>query len=111
LFGALVFIPLAGRLGPAALEEYTNLEMPAWILPFQVLRGMLWVALTLPVIRMMKGRWWEIGLAHRVAGGPLHRSVWGELHLRLDRRLVPASSPWSKRFGNGLRSSTKEAEL
>jgi hypothetical protein len=24
---------------------------------------MIWVALALPVIRMMKGRWWEAGLA------------------------------------------------
>ncbi len=87
LFGALVFLPLAGRLAPAALEEYTNMEMPAWILPFQALRAVLWTALTLPVIRMMrehalpvpsvaegslskepalslpKGRWWETGLA------------------------------------------------
>ena len=87
LFGALVFLPLAGRLAPAALEEYTNMEMPAWILPFQALRAVLWAALTLPVIRMMrepalpvpsvaegslskepalslpKGRWWETGLA------------------------------------------------
>lgn len=63
LFGALVFMPLAGRLAPAALEEYSNLEMPAWVLPFQVLRGMFWAALTLPMFRMMKGRWWEIGLA------------------------------------------------
>ena len=61
LFGVLVFMPLAGRLAPVALEEYTDLEMPAWILPFQVVRGMLWAALTLPVIRMMKGRWWETG--------------------------------------------------
>jgi len=63
LFGALVFLPLAGRLAPAALEEYTNLEMPAWILPFQALRAVLWAALTLPVIRMMRGHWWEAGLA------------------------------------------------
>jgi hypothetical protein len=63
LFGALVFLPLTGRLDPAALEEYTNMEMPAWILPFQALRAVLWAALTLPVIRMMKGRWWEAGLA------------------------------------------------
>lgn len=26
-------------------------------------RGLLWVLLALPVIRMMKGRWWEAGLA------------------------------------------------
>ena len=63
LFGALVFLPLAGRLAPAALEEYTNMAMPAWILPFQALRAVLWAALTLPVIRMMRGRWWETGLA------------------------------------------------
>jgi len=79
LFGALFFLPLAGRLAPAALEEYTNMEMPAWILPFQALRAVLWAVLTLPVIRMMrepalpvpsvaegglpKGHWWETGLA------------------------------------------------
>jgi len=62
LFGALVFLPLAGHLAPDALQDYTNLEMPAWILPFQMVRAVLWAALTLPVIRMMKGRWWETGL-------------------------------------------------
>lgn len=34
-----------------------------WLVPFQVLRSLLWVALALPVTRMMKGRWWEAGLA------------------------------------------------
>lgn len=63
LFGAFVFLPLAGRLAPADLEEYTDLEMPVWVLPFQALRGVLWAALALPVIRMMKGRRREIGLA------------------------------------------------
>jgi hypothetical protein len=63
LFGAFVFLPLARRLAPEALAAYTNLEMPAWVLPFQALRGVLWAVLALPVIRMMKGRWWEIGLA------------------------------------------------
>jgi len=70
LFGALVFLPLAGRLAPAALEEYANMEMPAWILLFQALRAVLWAALTLPLMRMMKepglslskGRPWEPGL-------------------------------------------------
>jgi hypothetical protein len=28
-----------------------------------MLRGLIWAALALPVIRMMKGRWWEAGLA------------------------------------------------
>jgi hypothetical protein len=34
-----------------------------WMVPFQYLRGLLWVALALPVIRMMRGRDWETGLA------------------------------------------------
>ena len=29
----------------------------------QVVRGLLWTAIALPVIRMMKGKWWEAGLA------------------------------------------------
>jgi hypothetical protein len=34
-----------------------------WMLPLQFVRGLLWVLLALPVIRMMKGQWWEAGLA------------------------------------------------
>lgn len=34
-----------------------------WMLPFQFVRGLLWVSLAVLVIRMMKGRWWEAGLA------------------------------------------------
>jgi hypothetical protein len=34
-----------------------------WMPPLQFVRGLLWVCLALPVIRMMKGRWWEAGLA------------------------------------------------
>jgi hypothetical protein len=63
LFGAFVFLPLAGRLAAADLAAYSNLETPAWVLPFQVLRGVLWAVLSLPVTRMMKGRMWETGLA------------------------------------------------
>jgi hypothetical protein len=59
-FGMFVFMPLAGE---AYQEYYGDLQMPGWILPFQMVRGMIWVALALPVIRMMKGRWWEAGLA------------------------------------------------
>lgn len=59
-FGALVFLPLAGE---AFQEYYAGLEMPRWMIPFQGLRGVIWTALALPVIRMMKGRWWEAGLA------------------------------------------------
>jgi hypothetical protein len=33
------------------------------LLPLQVVRAMLCTALAIPVIRMMKGQWWETGLA------------------------------------------------
>lgn len=33
------------------------------LLPFQVLRALMWTVIALPVIRMMKGPWWETGLA------------------------------------------------
>lgn len=59
-FGMFVFMPLAGE---AYQEYYGDLQMPGWILPFQMVRGMIWAALALPVIRMMKGRCWEAGLA------------------------------------------------
>lgn len=59
LFGMLVFQPLAGE---AFQEYYAGLELPAWILPFQVFRGLLWTGLALPVVRMMKGSWREAGL-------------------------------------------------
>jgi hypothetical protein len=33
-----------------------------WLLPLQVVRAMLWTALAVLVIRMMKGAWWQIAL-------------------------------------------------
>ena len=35
----------------------------SWLIPFQILRAMLWTAIALPVIRMMKGPWQETALA------------------------------------------------
>ena len=34
-----------------------------WLLPLQVARGMLWTALAVLVIRMLRVRWWEAALA------------------------------------------------
>jgi len=34
-----------------------------WMVPFQYLRGLLWILLALPVIHMMRGHRWETGLA------------------------------------------------
>jgi hypothetical protein len=59
-FGMLVFRPLAGD---AFQEFYAGLQLPAWIVPFQMVRGLVWAALALPVIKMMEGELWEIKLA------------------------------------------------
>jgi hypothetical protein len=63
VFGLLVYLPLANYLAEEYLEEQPPPEVPAWVLPFQAVRALLWTAVTLPVIRAMKGRWWETGLA------------------------------------------------
>jgi len=34
-----------------------------WLIPFQILRAMLWVAIALPIVRMLKGDWRETALA------------------------------------------------
>lgn len=34
-----------------------------WLFALQIFRAMLWTAIAVPVIRMMKGAWWEAGLA------------------------------------------------
>ena len=34
-----------------------------WLLPLQAVRAILWAAIAVPVIRMMRGRSWEAGLA------------------------------------------------
>jgi len=41
----------------------TVLRDTPWLIPFQILRSMFWVALALPVIRMLKGRWPETAVA------------------------------------------------
>jgi hypothetical protein len=41
----------------------TVLRDSPWLIPFQIVRAMCWVALALPVIRMMKGQWPETALA------------------------------------------------
>jgi hypothetical protein len=59
-FGSFVFMPLAGE---AYQSYYGDLRPVAWLPLLQVVRGIMWAVLVLPVIRMMKGRWWEICLA------------------------------------------------
>ena len=65
------------------------LDETPWMIPVQYLRGALWVLIALPVIRMMKGGWWESGLALAVLF-----SV-PSLYLLLPNPLMPASVSWS----------------
>ena len=61
---------------PAVLEYYRGIDEGSflthmgsvvrdqpWLIPFQIVRAMLWVALALPVIRMLKGQWPETALS------------------------------------------------
>lgn len=58
LFGFVAVI-----LGGEAFQQYYgNLQLPDWFFPFQIIRGAVWVFLTIPLIRMMRGSWREIGL-------------------------------------------------
>ena len=59
-FGSFVFMPLAGE---AYQSYYGDLQPVAWLPLLQVVRGIMWAVLVLPVIRTMKGRWWETCLA------------------------------------------------
>lgn len=43
--------------------------------PLQVVRAMLWAAIAVPVIRMMKGQWWEAGLAVALLFGVVGTSL------------------------------------
>ena len=51
----------------------------------QIVRGLLWTALAVPVIKMMKGEWWESGLAVALLFGVFMNSL-----LLLPNPLMPA---------------------
>ncbi len=59
-FGAFVAMPLGGE---AFQELYGELQMPVWFFPFQIVRGMIFAALAIPLVQMMRGRLWEPALA------------------------------------------------
>lgn len=71
IFGALVFKPLAGE---AFNQYYGSTEFPSWMLPFQVLRGILWGFLAFLVLKMI-GEWrkarWAAALLFSVIMGTL----------------------------------------
>ena len=60
LFGAMVAWQV-----PAVREFYSDAVIPSagTIISLQLFRAMIWVAIAAPVIRLMKGPWWETALA------------------------------------------------
>jgi hypothetical protein len=46
-----------------------------WLIPLQTLRAILWAAIAVPVIRTMKGQWWEAGLAVALLFGVVATSL------------------------------------
>lgn len=49
--------------GSFAAQMIGTVQSVPWMLPFQFARGLLWVALAALVLHMMRGHWWEVGLA------------------------------------------------
>jgi len=56
IFGGLIFMNLAKMIDPQALAVYSNLEMPDWVLPFQGLRSLLWLLVSLPLLMQLRGK-------------------------------------------------------
>lgn len=49
--------------GSFLAQMRTVLRNAPWLIPFQIARAMCWVALALPVIRMLKGKWPETAVS------------------------------------------------
>jgi len=49
--------------GSFTAQMATVLRNTPWLVPFQIARAMCWVALALPVIRMLKGKWPETAVS------------------------------------------------
>ena len=49
--------------GSFLAQMRTVLRNTPWLVPFQILRALCWIALALPVIRMLKGKWPETALS------------------------------------------------
>lgn len=59
-FGGVVFMNFAKLIDPQALATYANLAMPDWVLPFQGLRAILWLALALPLLMQLYGKYNQV---------------------------------------------------
>ncbi|MFB6354567.1 MAG: hypothetical protein ABEJ92_10845 [Halobacteriales archaeon] len=61
--GLVVFEGLASVVDPAARAGYEIVDPPAWVLPFQLVRGLAFTALLVPVIAAFRGGYRETQLS------------------------------------------------
>ena len=63
-----------GDPGSLLMQMRINLRNTPMLLPLQAVRALMWTALAVLVIRMMKGEWWEAGFAVASSFGVLMNS-------------------------------------
>lgn len=56
-FGAVVYLPLAALLDPAGLAQEQAANLPLWTLPFQTIRGAIWILIGVPAIIALGAGW------------------------------------------------------
>jgi hypothetical protein len=59
-FGAFVAKPIAGEVFS---RYYAGLKLPVWFIPFQFARGLIWAAAAIPILFLIRGTRWQLGLA------------------------------------------------
>jgi hypothetical protein len=64
-----------GDPGSLLAQMSSVIRETPWLIPLQAVRALLWAAIAVPVIRMMKGRWWEAGLAVALLFGVVGTSL------------------------------------
>lgn len=62
LFGAVVYLPLANFLDPVGLSQELGANLPLWTLPFQAIRGAIWILLAIPAIIALRTDWRKTAL-------------------------------------------------
>jgi hypothetical protein len=63
--GLVLFSPVAQFVDPQALANYEILAPPAWVLPFQLVRGALFTAFLLLIVYLFSGGYRETQLPSR----------------------------------------------
>ncbi|WP_254533502.1 hypothetical protein [Natrinema gelatinilyticum] len=65
--GLVLFSPVAQFVDPQGWANYEILDPPAWVLPFQLIRGALFTAFLLPIVYLFSGGYRETQLTVALA--------------------------------------------